>query len=43
LQEGLAGGSEERLVSEQGDKIVKGKVTIKEFFEKNKATWSKAA
>ena len=41
LEEDAATGSEERMVAEESDKIVKGKMTIREFFEKNKAIWAK--
>lgn len=43
LEEGIGGGSEERLIAEHGEKVVKGKVTFREFFEKNKAAWTKAS
>lgn len=42
MEEAIAKGSEERLISEE-DKIVKGKITMKEFVEKNKAAWAKAS
>ena len=41
IQEDVAAGLEEKLIAEESSKIVKGKTTIKEFFEKNKATWAK--
>jgi len=41
LEEEIAVGSEEKLIAEESDKIVKGKITIREFFEKNKAIWAK--
>jgi len=39
----LGKGSEEKLIAASTDNIIKGTTTIREFFEKNKATWSKAA
>lgn len=41
LEEGIAGGFEERLVADEGDKVWKSKVSIREFFEKNKEAWIK--
>jgi len=41
LEEGVAAGIDERLLAEEPEKIVRGKISIREFFEKNKATWAK--
>lgn len=37
----ISNGAEQKLIDANEGNVVRGKTTLKEFFEKNKAVWSK--